>query len=163
MVTCPLAIRLKPFIRLAVILGFAYFAAIGMLWPLTLPPVIKLMDTALLAVSLFFYSQYYALLRLWGSVVAFERSDEMSCALETRRSGRIICMLLGSSFVAPYLTALNLKPSGGFFTPSVVILGRHRRRAVQTTAGAVTLEMERSGLRCRRFNTVFRACGRRSG
>ena len=122
MVICPLVIRLKPSIRLAVILGFAHFAAIGMLWPLALPPVIKLMGTALLAVSLFFYLQYYALLRSPGSVVAFELSDEMSCALETRRGGRIICTLLGSSFVAPYLTVLNLKPSGGFFTRSVVIL-----------------------------------------
>ncbi|MEK6707927.1 MAG: protein YgfX [Pseudomonadota bacterium] len=117
-----LTARLEPSVRLAVILGLAHFAAIGMLWPLALPTTIKLAGTILFVVSSIFYLRSYALLRSPRSVVALELSDEMSCALETQHGERIICTLLGSSFVAPYLTALNLKPSGKFFTRSVVIL-----------------------------------------
>ena len=122
MVISSLVIRLKPSIRLAVILSFAHFAVIGMLWSLVLPTAVKLIGTIIFVVSLIYYLRYYALLRSPGSAVVFELSEEMSCALETRRGGRIICTLLGSSFVAPYLTVLNLKPSAGFFTRSVVIL-----------------------------------------
>lgn len=117
-----LTARLEPSVRLAVILGLAHFAAIGMLWPLALPTAVKLMGTTVLAISLLFYLQRYALLRSPRSVVALELSDEMSCALETQHGEHITCTLLGSSFVAPYLTVLNLKPSAGFFTRSVVIL-----------------------------------------
>lgn len=122
MVTPSLVIRLKPSVRLAVILSFAHFAAIGMLWPLALPMAVKLIGTIIFAISLFYYLQYYALLRSPGSIVTFDLSEEMACTLETRRGDRIVCTLLGSSFVAPYLTVLNLKPSDRFFTRSVVIL-----------------------------------------
>jgi toxin CptA len=52
----------------------------------------------------------------------------MTCTLETWRGDVIKCMLLGSSFVAPYLAVLELKPLGvrrlwqRFRTRSVVIL-----------------------------------------
>ena len=117
-----LTTRLEPSMHLAVILGCAHFAAIGMLWPLALPLAVKLLGTTLLAVSLFSYLRSYALLRSPRSIVALELSEEMACTLETQRGERIICTLQGSSFVAPYLTVLNLKPSGKFFTRSVVIL-----------------------------------------
>jgi len=117
-----LTARLEPSMHLAVILGCAHFAAIGMLWPLALPMAVKLLGTALLAASLFFYLRSYALLRSPRSVVALELSEEMACTLETQHGERIICTLQGSSFVAPYLTVLNFKLSGKFFTRSVVIL-----------------------------------------
>jgi toxin CptA len=82
----------------------------------------------------------YALLRSPDSVMNIELSEDMICTLETRRGDRTIYTLLGSSFVAPYLTLLELKPlkrqesikppshSGrpkrwrGFFGCSIVIL-----------------------------------------
>jgi toxin CptA len=135
-----LAVRLKPSRRLAAMLSFAHFAAIGLLWPLILPASAKLAGSALLAVSLVFYLRRYALLRSPDSVMSIELSEEMICTLETRRGDRFVCTLLGSSFVAPYLTLLELKPlkrqesakstshSGGprrwrgFFARSIVIL-----------------------------------------
>ena len=117
-----LVVHLKPSRHLAVILGIAHVATAGLLWPLALPLAVKLTGAAVLAASLVFYLRYYALLRSPGAVVVFELSDEMACTLETRRGDRISCALLGSSFVAPYLTVLNLKPAEGFFTRSVVIL-----------------------------------------
>jgi toxin CptA len=121
-------------------LSFAHFAAIGLLWPLILPVSAKLAGSAMLVVSLVFYLRRYALLRSPDSVMNIELSEEMICTLETRRGDRIVCVLLGSSFVAPYLTLLELKPlkrqesikptshSGrlkrwrGFFARSIVIL-----------------------------------------
>lgn len=127
-----LIIRLKPSRRLAVVLGLAHFTAIGLLWPLALPVMIKLAGSMLLTVSLAFYVRHYAWLTSPGSVtgleLALEPSDEMTCVLETQRGERIACALLGSSFVAPYLMVLELSPLEPskswrkFFTRSVVIL-----------------------------------------
>lgn len=135
-----LVVRLKPSRRLAAMLSVAHFVAIGLLWPLILPASAKLAGSALLAVSLVFYLRRYALLRSPDSVMNIELSEEMICTLETRRGDRTVCTLRGSSFVAPYLTLLELKPlkrrestkppshSGrlkrwrGFFARSIVIL-----------------------------------------
>ena len=79
--------------------------------------MIKLGGSILLTVSLTLYLRYYVLLTSPGSVrgleLGLERSDEMTCTLETQRGDRIACALLGSSFVTPYLTVLELKPLGG--------------------------------------------------
>lgn len=117
-----LVVHLKPSRYLAVILGIAHVATAGLLWPLALPVAVKLAGVAILAISLIFYLRHYAWLHSPGATVAFELSDEMAYTLETRRGERIGCTLLDSSFVAPYLTVLNLKPEGKFFTRSVVIL-----------------------------------------
>lgn len=105
-----LAIRLNGSVRLALMLGFAHLATVGLLWPLALPMEAKLAGTALLLVSAVIYLRHYALLTSPGSVTGFELSDKMTCTVETRRGERIACALLGSSFVAPYLTVLELKP-----------------------------------------------------
>jgi toxin CptA len=96
--------------RLAVILSLAHFSAIGLLWPLMLPAIVQLAGSVILALSLVFHLRRYALLSSPASVTGLELSDEMTCTLETRRGERISCTLLGSSFVAPYLTVLELKP-----------------------------------------------------
>jgi toxin CptA len=105
-----LIIQLKPSMRLAVMLSLAHFSAIGLLWPLILPAAVKLTGSVILALSLFFYLRRYALLRSRESVMGLELSDEMACTLELRSEERITCTLLGSSFVEPYLTVLELKP-----------------------------------------------------
>ena len=132
--TSALIIRFKPSTRLAVMLSFAHLSAIVLLWPLMLPTAVKLTGSALLVVSLVFYLRRYALLRSPDSVSGLELTDDMVCILETQGGERIACALLGSSFVAPYLTVLELKPlkldldaeSPGrwrrFFSRSVVIL-----------------------------------------
>lgn len=105
-----LIIRLKPSVRLVMILSLAHFSAIGLLWPLMLPAAAKLIGSIILTLSLFFHLRRYALLRSPASVTGLELSDEMTCTLELRCGERIACSVLGSSFVAPYLTVLELKP-----------------------------------------------------
>jgi toxin CptA len=135
-----LILQLKPSMRLAVILSLAHFSAIGLLWPLMLPITVKLIGSAILVLSLFFYLRHYALLRSPESVIGLELLEEMTCILELRCGERISCTLLGSSFVAPYLIVLELKlqelrepphslvssvspkPLRRFFSRSIVIL-----------------------------------------
>jgi toxin CptA len=91
-------------------LGLAHVSAISLLWPLMLPVAAKLASTAALAISLVIYLGHYALRKSPGSITGLSLADDMTCTLETRRGERIACALLGSSFVAPYLTVLELKP-----------------------------------------------------
>ena len=105
-----LIIRLKPSMRLVMILSLAHFSAIGLLWPLMLPAAAKLIGSIILALSLFFHLKRYALLCSPASVTGLELSNEMTCTLELKCGERIACDVLGSSFVAPYLTVLELKP-----------------------------------------------------
>ena len=105
-----LVVHLKPSQRLGIVLGFAHFVAIVLLWPLMLPLSVKLAGSTLLVISLVFYLRRHALLRSPDSVCSLEVTDEMACRLNTRDGGQIACALLGSSFVAPYLTVLDLKP-----------------------------------------------------
>ncbi|HEU4853834.1 MAG TPA: hypothetical protein VFS89_00915 [Nitrosospira sp.] len=128
-----LVVRLGPSMQLAAMLSFAHFSAIGLLWPLILPASAKLAGSTILVASLVFYLRRYALLRSPDSITGFELSDEVICTVETRRGQRIVCALLGSSFVAPYLTVLELQPlklaeaagspkSGRKFSRSITIL-----------------------------------------
>ena len=109
-----LIVRLKPSRRLAVVLSFSHFIAIGLLWPLTLPIMMKLTGSAMLAASLALYIRYFALLTSPQSVrglkLTLDSTDTLTCTLETQRGDYVACALLGSSFVAPYLTVLELKP-----------------------------------------------------
>ncbi|WP_090721576.1 protein YgfX [Nitrosomonas sp. Nm166] len=117
-----LFIHRQPSHLLAILLNLTHFAAVGLLWPLTLPLDIKMVIVAMLLMSLIYYLRQDALLTSNTAVVAFALSDEMQCTLTTRAGKQIICKVQGDTFVAPYLTVLNLKPAGKFLMRSVVIL-----------------------------------------
>jgi toxin CptA len=102
-------VRLKPSNRLAIILGVAHFAAIGLLWPLSLPIAAKLAGSVVMLTSLILYLRHHVMRRSPQSVLGFELSHDMTCLLETKE-GSIACTILGSTFVAPYLAVLELKP-----------------------------------------------------
>lgn len=104
-----LAVHLKPSLRLAAILCMAHFAAIGLLWPLSLPVAAKLAGSAMLAASLVLYLRHHIARRAPESILGFKLTEDMSCILVTKE-GNTACRILGSSFVAPYLTVLELKP-----------------------------------------------------
>lgn len=82
---------------------------------------VKLLGVALLVTSLVYYSRHYALLKSPESIVAFELSEAMQCMLNTRSGKHIPCVILGSTFVAPYLVVLNLRPENKWLDCSVVI------------------------------------------
>ena len=117
-----LCIHRKHSYQLAFILSLAHLATAGLLWLLELPLSIKVIAAAALVFSLIYYLRQDALLTASDAVVVLVLSDEMQCILTTRSDELIVCSILGSTFVAPYLTVLNLQPVGKFFTCSVVIL-----------------------------------------
>lgn len=82
---------------------------------------VKLLGVALLVTSLVYYLRHYALLKSPESIVAFELSEAMQCMLNTRGGKHIPCVILGSTFVAPYLVVLNLRPENKWLDCSVVI------------------------------------------
>jgi len=75
-----------------------------------------------LAVSLAFYLRREGLRLAPKSIVSVSLHPDCRCAFQTRSGTRHEASLLGSSFVAPYLTVLNLRPSNGLLTRHVVIL-----------------------------------------
>ncbi|MDO9470690.1 MAG: hypothetical protein Q7J23_08220 [Nitrosomonas sp.] len=117
-----LIIHRKPSYRLAAILSLAHLATAGLLWLLELPLGIQAIAAAALVFSLIYYLRQDALLTANDAVEFFELSSEMQCTLTTRSGESMGCSILGDTFVTPYLTVLNLKPSGKFLTRSVVIL-----------------------------------------
>lgn len=104
-----------------VIMSVTHFLVVFLLWPLTLPMSVKLLGVVLIIASFVFYARHYALLISPESIVAFELSEAMWCTLKTRSGQHIPCVVLGSTFVAPYLTVLNLRPRSRFLDCSVVI------------------------------------------
>ena len=117
-----LIIHRKPSYRLAAILSLAHLATAGLLGLLELPLGINAITAAALVFSLIYYLRQDALLTANDAVEFFELSGEMQCTLTTRSGESMSCSLLGGTFVTPYLTVLNLKPAGKFFSRSVVIL-----------------------------------------
>lgn len=117
-----LAIQRKPSYWLAAILSLAHLAAAVVLWTLMLSLNIKLIITVALIISLIYYLRQDALLTANRAVIAFELSNEMQCTLTTRSGESIVCSILSSTFVAPYLTVLNLKTAEKLFMLSVAIL-----------------------------------------
>ncbi len=118
-----LTVHLKRSPQLITILSLAHFIAAFALYPLTaIPSAIKLVGVAMILISFNYYLKKDALLSARNAVVVFELSDGMQCTLKTQSGESIVCTIQSSTFVAPYLTVLNLKPENQFFTRSVVIL-----------------------------------------
>jgi toxin CptA len=117
-----LFIHRKPSYRLATILGLAHCIAGGLLWPLDLSLNIKLIVVFILMMSAIYYLRQDAFLVATNSVIAFELSNTMRCTIISRSGQSIICCILSSTYVTSYLTVLNVKPEGKFFTRSILIL-----------------------------------------
>ncbi|MBS0424206.1 MAG: hypothetical protein JSR71_07220 [Proteobacteria bacterium] len=117
-----LRIRLQPSCYLARLLSFAHAAAGLVLWPLALPLGVKAAFIVLLIASLIYYLRKDALLIAHDAIVALTLTEEMSCILTARSGQSMTCSLSDSTFVAPYLTVINLQPNERFFMRSVVIL-----------------------------------------
>ena len=117
-----LFIHFQPSYRLVAILSLAHLIAGGLLWSLALPLSVKMAVVVLLIASLIYYLRKDALLSANDAVIALQLKDDMFCELITRSGQSITCRIAGSTFVAPYLTVINLQPVGKFFMRSVVIL-----------------------------------------
>lgn len=75
-----------------------------------------------LAASLAFYLRREGLRLSPAAIVSVSLAADCRCEFHTRNGDSHEAALLGSSFVAPYLTVLNLRPSGARLARHVVIL-----------------------------------------
>jgi len=114
-------IHIRPSARLALILTLAHAAAAGISFTVELPLWGHIPLLAAIAAS-FGHSVYGpALLRSANAVVAVEIGQGEAVCFQTRHGEWHSAVLLDSSFVAPYLTVLNLRPAHSYFARHVVI------------------------------------------
>jgi toxin CptA len=116
-------ISLSPSRRLALLLCLAHGGAAGAaLAAVALPLWLRVLLLLFIGGSCGMALYGPALMRGKSSIVALELGDDARVAFQTRngdwREGRV----LGSSFVAPYLTVLNIRTEESPFARHVVIL-----------------------------------------
>jgi toxin CptA len=92
------------------------------IWLLPLALWLKLLVGLAVAASLAFYGARDGWRVLGQSVVAVRLRSDCRCEIETRRGPWREARLLGSSYVSPYLSVLNLRLDGHVLARHVVIL-----------------------------------------
>lgn len=118
-----LHLTLGPSQRLTVLLALAHGCAAVALWLVALPLAVTLPATLALAGNLAWTLRRDALRHSPNALVALTLYPDCRCQFTTRAGVTQEATLLGSSFVAPYLTVLNLHPEGRRLARHAVILG----------------------------------------
>jgi toxin CptA len=94
----------------------------AMLWLSSLPLWLVLPVMPPLAGSLLFYLRRECLRLSPTAIVSFTLHPDCRCEFQNKNGERHEAVLLGTSFIAPYLTVLNLKPLNHRLARHVVIL-----------------------------------------
>lgn len=94
---------------LAVILALAHGAAIAIVLLVSIPLWVQLFAAAILAVHLVVVVRRQALLLTPHSAVAIQISSDNKLSVQTRHGEWSEYAVLGNTYVAPYLTVLNLR------------------------------------------------------
>jgi toxin CptA len=116
-----LLIRLGPSRVLAASVVTMHVAAAWLCW-LTLPAWPAAVALVALPGSLWFYLRHDCLRIAPGAVVALQIHPDCHCAMQTRDGAWLEASLLPTSFVAPYLTVLNLRLEGRRLPRHVTVL-----------------------------------------
>lgn len=117
-----LSFRPRPSRILASLLATMHGLCVGMVWMLPLAVAIRWFATAVLAVSLAYYLHAHWSRRRRLAVRAVELSPDCGCRFQGPEGQWVEATVLPSSFVAPYMTVLNLKPTDSRWVRHVVIL-----------------------------------------
>jgi len=117
-----LKIALRSSRTLAAILAMAHCAAIVLILLIGIPKWLQAGAIAILVGSLVFYVWRVALLRSSNAVVAVEIASDDAFSVQTRHGDWLGCEVLGSTYVAPFLTVLNLRELENNTVRHVVIL-----------------------------------------
>ncbi|MFA7240953.1 MAG: protein YgfX [Sulfuricellaceae bacterium] len=116
-----LHIGLGPSRRLTAGLAAMHVFAGAMLWLSSLPMWLVLPAMPALAGSLAFYLRREGLRVAPAAIVSVSLYSDCRCEFQTLNGEWHEATLLGASFVAPYLTILNLKPFDGRLVRHVVM------------------------------------------
>jgi toxin CptA len=117
-----LFIKLQPSRKLGILLSMAHCTAAGVFWPLTLPAVVKILVTLLLASSLCFYLWRYVWLISPQAIVSLRLTEKNHCRAWMLSNNYIDYRIDGDTFVAPYMTVLCLKVNQAAGRRTIVIL-----------------------------------------
>ncbi|WP_411182366.1 protein YgfX [Nitrosomonas sp. Is37] len=117
-----LTIHLTSSRQYALLLCFTHFAVVCILWKIDWSIFIKLIGTILLAISLYLYLRYHALLLSPRSIVSLHFSEDGStCTAQTQSNEHITFIVKSDTFVTPYLTVLSMKSPYSIFPRNIVI------------------------------------------
>lgn len=103
-------IAISPSVWIAAALCLTHVAAATLIWLIPMPDMGKLVFTVAAALSLVFFVARDAALHAAHAIVAIEIRDGGEAAFQTRRGEWLDCEVLGSSFVSPHITIINLRP-----------------------------------------------------
>ena len=117
-----LTIAVGPSRRLAGLLAGMHAFAAALFWLAPLPHWLAVLLTAVLLGSAWSTLRRHGFRTRQHSLIALRLDADCRCEFQTRAGAWHEAALLGSSFVAPYLTVLNLKPAGGRLVKHLVIL-----------------------------------------
>ena len=105
-------VSVLPSVRLAAAVCVVHFAAAVLLWLMPLPVTGKSVITLVIAVSLVFFLARDAALHATNAIVALAIGEDDTVSYQIRTGEWVDCELLGSSYVSPRLTIVNLQPHG---------------------------------------------------
>jgi len=105
-------ISVRPSVLIAVAISILHVGAAAVVWLVPIPVLGKAVFTLAIAVSLIYFMARDAALHASRSIVALELREEGGIACQTRNGAWLECELLGSSYVAPGMTIINLRARG---------------------------------------------------
>lgn len=105
-------ISVGPSALIAFAVSVVHVGAAGVLWILPIPVLGKAAFTLVIALSLVYFMARDAALHASRSIVALELGEQGEIACQTRNGAWLHCELLGSSYVSPGMTVVNLRPRG---------------------------------------------------
>ena len=114
-------LAIGPSRRLALALTLAHAGAAASVLSVEVPIWMKIVLPLAIAASLLHALNGAALLRSRAAIVAIEIGEGGAVSFKTRRGEWQEAALLDTSFVAPYLTVLNLQPKRSWFARHVVV------------------------------------------
>jgi toxin CptA len=117
-----LRISLKPSRYLAALVGAAHAAAAALVLPLDLPLAAKVALGAAIVLSAWHSAWGGAMLRGSRSILSIELDRERRISVQSRAGGWQEATLLGTTYVSPALTILNVRVRGERLARHVVVL-----------------------------------------
>ncbi len=115
-------IQVAPSVLISVAVCTVHLAAAGVLWLVPIPVLGKVVMTFLVAISLIYFMARDAALHAANSIVALELREDGGIACLMRRGEWLDCELLGSTYVSPHMTVVNLRPQGWLRTRRVILV-----------------------------------------
>jgi toxin CptA len=117
-----LRLTLKPSPQLSTWLLFSHLTAVLCVLIVAMPRWLQALLTLTLLCNLIYTVSYQALRRWSTSIVGLQFERDGAVFVEYRNGAVRAARVLGSSFVAPYLTIVLLKPEQRWLTRAVVIV-----------------------------------------